>query len=170
MKLLLVRGLSAVAVAFALIHVPLGAQDRLKSMPGYEQYQKMAREMPGSVKLGALSVRWKDDGSSFEYAWDGKRYVYDVASKQAKETGDAPAPVGGGRGGRGGGGGPERGRQFNSAQSPDKALKAFYKDRNLWLSGADEANPAAITTDGNEKDRVKYGTASWVYGEELSQR
>ncbi len=27
-----------------------------------------------------------------------------------------------------------------------------------------------ITTDGSEKTRVKYGTASWVYGEELSQR
>jgi dipeptidyl-peptidase-4 len=26
-----------------------------------------------------------------------------------------------------------------------------------------------ITTDGSEKDRIKYGTASWVYGEELSQ-
>ncbi len=27
----------------------------------------------------------------------------------------------------------------------------------------------AVTTDGSEKDRIKYGTASWVYGEELSQ-
>ena len=26
-----------------------------------------------------------------------------------------------------------------------------------------------MTTDGSEKDRIKYGTASWVYGEELSQ-
>jgi dipeptidyl-peptidase-4 len=49
-------------------------------------------------------------------------------------------------------------------------MKAFYKDRNLWLGGADGSNQFAITTDGSEKDRVKYGTASWVYGEELSQR
>jgi dipeptidyl-peptidase-4 len=163
------RTVLAVALATAL-SVSLGAQDRLKSMPGYDQYQKMAREIPGSVKLGSLTVRWKDDGSSFEYAWNGKRYVFDVASKQATAAGDAAAPVGGGRGGRGGGGGPERGRQFDSADSPDKALKAFYKDRNLWLSGADGSNAIAITTDGSEKDRIKYGTASWVYGEELSQR
>ena len=26
-----------------------------------------------------------------------------------------------------------------------------------------------MTTDGSEKDRIKYGTASWVYGEELAQ-
>ena len=30
-------------------------------------------------------------------------------------------------------------------------------------------NESAITTDGNDKDRIKYGTASWVYGEELAQ-
>lgn len=148
------------------------AQDRLKAMPGYEQYQKMAREIPGSVKLGSLAVRWKEDGSSFEYASDGKRYVFDVATRQASPAaGDAAGMPGGGRGGRGGGAGaPERGRQFDSAESPDKRLKAFYKDRNVWLSGADGSNPFAITTDGSEKDRTKYGTASWVYGEELSQR
>jgi dipeptidyl-peptidase-4 len=27
----------------------------------------------------------------------------------------------------------------------------------------------ALSTDGSEKDRIKYGTASWVYGEELGQ-
>ena len=37
------------------------------------------------------------------------------------------------------------------------------------MSDADGANESAITTDGNDKDRIKYGTASWVYGEELSQ-
>src|SRR5262245_19826323 len=123
------------------IGVPLVAQDRLKSMPGYDQYQKMAREIPGSVKLGSLNVRWKEDGSSFEYAWNGKRYVFDVASMKATESGETAAPAGGGRGGRGGGFGPERGRQFDSAESPDMALKAFYKDRNLWVSGADGGNP-----------------------------
>ena len=170
MNVSMFRGLAAGAAALATVVVPLGAQDRLKSMPGYDQYQKMAREIPGSVKLGALAVRWKEDGSSFEYTWNGKRYVFDVASKQATEGGDAAAAAGGGRGGRAGGGGPERGRQFDSAVSPDKALKAFYKDRNLWVSAADGADPVAITSDGSEKDRIKYGTASWVYGEELSQR
>ena len=32
------------------------------------------------------------------------------------------------------------------------------------------ANAVQITTDGSEKSRIKYGTASWVYGEELAQR
>jgi dipeptidyl-peptidase-4 len=48
-------------------------------------------------------------------------------------------------------------------------LKAFYRDRNLWLSDAQGGAETAVTTDGNEKTRVKYGSASWVYGEELDQ-
>ncbi|HYT66534.1 MAG TPA: DPP IV N-terminal domain-containing protein [Vicinamibacterales bacterium] len=163
-------GIAAAAVAAALAWTPLSAQDRLKSMPGYEQFQKMSREIPGSVKLGALAAQWKEDGSSFEYSWDGKRYRYDVASKQASVIGDAPQDPGAGGRGRGGQGGPARGRQFDSAESPDKKLKAFYKDRNVWLSAADGSNAIALTTDGSEKDRIKYGTASWVYGEELAQR
>ena len=173
-------GVALVGLTTVICAYP-SAQDRLKALPGYEQFQKMSREIPGSVKLGSLAVQWKEDGSSFEYAWDGKRYRYDVAAKAATIIGEAPDGTAGGRGGlgaaggqggrgRGGQGQPARGRQFDSADSPDKTLKAFYKDRNIWLSAADGSNPIALSTDGSEKDRVKYGTASWVYGEELAQR
>ena len=69
------------------------------------------------------------------------------------------------------GGAPERGRQFAEAASPDGTLKASYnkEDQNLYLSGADGSNKVAITTDGSRENRIKNGTASWVYGEELSQ-
>jgi dipeptidyl-peptidase-4 len=145
----------------------LHAQDRLKTMPGYEQHEKMSGQIANSVKLGALTVTWKD-ATTLEYPHDGKQWRYDVISHQATETGDA-ATERGGRGGRGGGGGPARGRQFDSATSPDGKLKAYYKNRNLWISNADGANESAITSDGNEKDRIKNGSASWVYGEELFQ-
>jgi len=173
MKVVALRSMSAAALAAAVLWTPLGAQDRLKSMPGYDQYQKLSREIPGSVKLGTITAQWKDDGSSFEYTFDGKRYRYEVAAKQATVIGDAPAGAGGQVGGRGRGGqagAPARGRQFESADTPDKKLKAYYKDRNLWLSAADGSDAIALTTDGSEKERIKYGTASWVYGEELAQR
>src|SRR5262245_62290582 len=57
------------------------AQDRLKAMPGYERYQKMNREMTNAVKLGSLSVTWKENGNAFEYQRDGKRYRYDIATR-----------------------------------------------------------------------------------------
>ena len=33
----------------------------------------------------------------------------------------------------------------------------------------DGTGEVQVTTDGSEADRIKYGTASWVYGEELGQ-
>jgi dipeptidyl-peptidase-4 len=48
-------------------------------------------------------------------------------------------------------------------------MKAYYRDYNLYLSSADGSGEGAVTTEGNEKDRTKYGSGSWVYGEELSQ-
>ena len=160
-----------VALTFALGIVPITshAQDRLKTMPGYDRYEKMSKEIPGSVKLGTLNVKWQDGGKSFDYYKDGKTFHYDIATKTAAEAGSAPAgaelasPGGRRRGG------PERGRQYSSAESPDKKLKAFYRDRNLWLSDANGAGEIAITTDGDAKTRIKYASASWVYGEELDQ-
>ncbi|HSB10108.1 MAG TPA: DPP IV N-terminal domain-containing protein [Blastocatellia bacterium] len=161
-----------VVIALILaLGIPIGsrAQDRLKTMPGYEQYQKISKEIPGSVKGGSLNVKWQDSGKSFDYYRDGKTFHYDLATRTATEAG--PAPAGAEQNGPGGRrrGGPERGRQFSSAESPDKKLKAFYRDRNLWLSDASGAGEIPITTDGNEKARTKYGTGSWVYGEELDQ-
>src|SRR5262249_41754579 len=79
----------------------------------------------------------------------------------------------GGKGGKGippgAGGFPVRGRQFTSAVSPDGKLKAYYRDHNLWLSNTNGGDVSAITNEGSAKSRIKYGTACWVYGEELYQ-
>jgi dipeptidyl-peptidase 4 len=169
--LVLVRGSIAIAFAAGLLQITSSAQDRLQTMPGYQQFQKISAESRDAVKSGALSVTWKDP-KTFEYARDGKLYQYDVATRTATETGVAPATAGrGGRGGRGGGqGAPERGRQFDSAESPDKKLRAVHRDRNVYLVDTVTNAEVPVTTDGNEKDRTKNGTASWVYGEELAQR
>jgi dipeptidyl-peptidase-4 len=173
----------------------VGAQDRLPAMPGYDQFMKMQAALQGgpAVVSGAINATWVDDGKAFTYAMGGKAYRFDLAAMMATETGEAPAnagmgrggfPAGGrGQGGRGGqgqataGGLPnpcgqmrvDRGRQVPCEPSPDMKMKAYSRDRNLYLSNADGSGEIAITTDGNEKDRTKYGTGSWVYGEELAQ-
>jgi dipeptidyl-peptidase-4 len=43
-------GLTGVAILSAVV----GAQDRLKTMPGYEQYLRMSKEIPAAVKMGNL--------------------------------------------------------------------------------------------------------------------
>lgn len=166
---LVVRGSITVAIAVGLLQIAPSAQDRLQTMPGYQQFQKVSAESRDAVRSGALSVSWTDAGA-FEYTRDGKRYRYEVATKRATEIGAAPAAPGRGGRGRGGGGGPARGRQFESAESPDKTLNAVYRDRNVYIVDVATGGEIAVTTDGNEKDRTKNGTASWVYGEELAQR
>jgi len=160
-----------------LLSTTLFAQDRLKTMPGYEHYQRLSHEMTNAVKLGILTVTWTNEGKAFDYQKDGKRYHYDIAARTATELPpaktNAPAqtderPPGERRRTRGQGG-PARGRQASSAISPDGKLKAFYHDRNLRLSDANGENEIAVTHDGSEQKRIKYGTASWVYGEELDQ-
>tara|TARA_R110002020_G_scaffold358857_2_gene571507 strand:- start:16311 stop:18365 length:2055 start_codon:yes stop_codon:yes gene_type:complete len=139
------------------------AQDKLKSMPGYEQYQKIAPQLRSAVKPGSLNVTWAEDSKSFEYAENGKLQSFSVKTKKATEVGEIPTPE------RRAWNRPARGRQFDSAESPDGKYKAFTKDRNMYLSNADGSNEIAITTDGNEENQVKYGIATWVYGEELGQ-
>ncbi len=170
--------LAAGTLALAMIASAVAqAQDRLKSMPGYDQYQSMSREIPGSVKMGSLSVTWVEDGKAFEYRKDGKTYRYDLAENKATEKpSSAPAsetaqPVRRGRRATpiGQGPFPERGRQFTQALSPDGTLRALYRDRNLYLSDPKGVIEMAVTSDGNDANRVKSGTATWVYGEELYQ-
>jgi dipeptidyl-peptidase-4 len=155
------------------------AQDRLKSMPGYDQYQKMAPQMRNTVVMGALRVNWKEDSKTFDYVWEGKNYTYDVRKLKATVTGEAEGGMGMGRMGRMGrmgnmmrfarGGRPQRGRQWTYAVSPDSTHKAVFQDRNLYLGDVDGNNLVALTTDGNDQNRIKYGSASWTYGEELGQ-
>ena len=155
-------------VVAALLPAVPAAQDRLQTMPGFQQYQKISQESRDAVKTGALTVTWKD-AKSFEYTRDGKRYSFDVTTRTAADLGAVPAQEGAGRGrGRGGGGGPVRGRQFDSAESPDKKHRAVYRDRNVYLVDVATSAETAVTTDG--AGRIKNGTASWVYGEELGQR
>ncbi len=194
--------LVVVALSIALTAV-IVAQDRLKTMPGYDQYQKMVPIIQaGVVGTGAVNAAWKDDSKSFEYTREGKRYSFDISTLHSAIIGDAPEGQPGGGRGRGGtppgtgrgtppegsqgqqaqgrtppargqvGNAPERGRQYAEATSPDGRLKASYNrdDQNLYLSAADGTNRIAVTTDGSREQRIKNGTASWVYGEELSQR
>jgi dipeptidyl-peptidase-4 len=163
------RSVFGLAVVLTALPSAVVAQDRLKTMPGYDQYSRVAPQIPGAVKLGVVDAYWADSSKSFEYQRDGKWYRYDVATRKAAEIAAPTVPDSLRRGRFGRRGGPERGRQLASADSPDGKHKAFYRDRNLWVSNADGSDTSAVTTDGSEKDRIKYGTASWVYGEELGQ-
>ncbi|MBK7644319.1 MAG: DPP IV N-terminal domain-containing protein [Planctomycetes bacterium] len=160
-------------LALALL-VPelLPAQDRLKTMPGYARYQEVGQKIQGAFHAGSLAPEWSEDGKSLDYRKDGKRWRLDLATLASSEASkaDAQGETRARPGKRGAAGGNRaRGRQFDTALSPDEKLKAACRERNLWLSDADGKNEYAVTTDGDVQTRIKNATASWVYGEELDQ-
>ena len=143
----------------------LGAQDRIRSMPGYERYTAMAPKLNGAIKSGAVNTIWAEDGKSFDFVKDSKRMRFDLATRRISDAPSAPAVANGGRRA----GGPGRGRQSTEAWTADSSKKASYRDRNLFIANRDGSGERQLTTDGSESGRIKYGTASWVYGEELGQ-
>jgi dipeptidyl-peptidase-4 len=150
------------------------AQQRLRSMPEYTRYTQVMQAVGGSVRSarmfqGALRVNWLDNGQAFEYDLNGKHYRYDIAARKAVEAKESNAPSQPFPPGRFRFGGPGRGRQFSSAESPDKKWTATYRDRNLYLTPAAGSGEIPVTTDGDAKSRIKNGSACWVYGEELFQ-
>ncbi|MHB8838053.1 MAG: DPP IV N-terminal domain-containing protein, partial [Gemmatimonadaceae bacterium] len=157
---------SAAFALFALYALPLHAQDRLKTMPGYDRFTLMAPKLATAIKSGAVNAQWADDGKSFDFLRDGKRLRFDIATKA---VGDAPAGGAPMFAGMRRPMGPGRGRQATQEWTADSSKKAFYRDRNLFLADRDGSGEKQLTTDGSEKERIKYGTASWVYGEELDQ-
>lgn len=141
-------------------------------MPGYERYREMRSKIPGSVTRGSLRVEWIEGGAAFTYDKGGQTLRYDLDKRKAgpysppKADGAGRTPARDPNASRPR---PARGRQFTSALSPDGSMKALYKERNLWLSDADGQNAIAVTTDGSAEKRTKYGSGTWVYGEELGQ-
>jgi len=156
-------------VVLALIASNPLAQDRLPQMPRYDRYERLNREMAGAYRAGDAVPTWAEDGSAMSFNKHGKTMRVDLKAMTLAE-GEAVRNTGTGTGRTGQRGTPQRGRQFDRVFSADGKLLAFHRDRNVFLANADGSNEIAITTEGNEKDRTKYGIASWVYGEELGVR
>ena len=54
------------------------AQDKLKQMPGYTQYKKMAPQLYSSIKRAPTSAVWAKDGKTFTYVEKGMKHTFDV--------------------------------------------------------------------------------------------
>jgi dipeptidyl-peptidase-4 len=154
--------------AFLLLSLCVGSlsQDRLGDMARYDRYERLRRTLSKSIVRNDFpKLKWADDGKSFSYVVEKKQYEFALAegvSKEVpfkKEPQDTPFRRF-----------PERGRQFDTAFSADKTLKAYTKDRNVFISKTNGSGVIQVTTEGNAEKRLKFGIASWVYGEELNVR
>ncbi|MGI9015199.1 MAG: DPP IV N-terminal domain-containing protein [Phycisphaerales bacterium] len=164
---------SLMVLAHLCVACPTDAQDRFETLPGYEAYRDTLRDMRNFVREASVSdVVWLDDRTRMQYRSDGSYYVIDLTtgaltpideenlakgSPSARDSNDQ----------RGGRRNVRRGRQSDREQSPDGVWTAEFRDWNVHLKKEDGSYEFAVTSDGTRQH--KYGTGSWVYGEELRQ-
>jgi hypothetical protein len=127
--LALAAGLVAVGTAY------LGAQDRLRNMPGYEQYTKLQQAMQGGAPVisGAVTPRWEDNSQGFSYTAAGQTFRFDVATLKAT-AGAAPAapPAADAATGRGAGRAGWAGTRGGAGCSTRRCAASRWASRRSW--------------------------------------
>lgn len=159
---------------FCLAPLAVRAQSlSLDELPGYDRVREI-RKVYSQLKRGSVSnLHWSADGQTLWFSTDGERRQLNLKTgtiSAAENEPQRPAAEGRGRGARRGNAG--RARQRTWINSPDNHWKARYKDHNIQLvpldaEGEPAGEPVPVTSEGTEKHR--FGTACWVYGEELDQ-
>lgn len=149
----------------------------VKDLPGGGLVARMRSALSGIGEGGtARDIRWNMISGELWFDLDGWKTL-DLATGAV----NAADPN------RGGGGPPEsatasramregrdrrppRGRQFTREQSPDGAWTAISENGNLFLErSGDNASGERVQVTKDGTADLKYGQASWVYGEELDQ-
>lgn len=154
-------------IAIVTSLLPIAPQDRLREMPGYSTYSANVGKINNSVIRGDIRVNWIQGQNAFTYNENGKTWKYEIAKKVKTEFNDnAPANVQPRDPRRQ----PSRGRQFTQAFSPDGKWEAAYDSGNVKIRQRPDGEWSFITREGDLSKRLAFGTASWVYGEELGVR
>lgn len=139
----------------------------LESYPGYDRVQQVAQGvrqwfLPGRV----TDVTWSDDGKKLTFKRGDEWKTLNLETGELG-AGTPPQPskdeerTARRRG-------PGRARQRTEEPSPDGAWTARYENYNVILEQNESKVRTLVTTTGTE--RFRYGTACWVYGEELDQQ
>jgi dipeptidyl-peptidase-4 len=138
-------------------------------LPGAEAHGRIGRASRTIGGGGVVRDVRFDDGAAYFLSPEGwVRVDLATGERDAADATALPPRAGGGEGGgrRPRGPRPARGRQLTEATSDDGVWTAIHAGHNVSIRSNGGAE-LPITTDGTEAFR--YGTASWVYGEELDQ-
>ena len=148
--------------------------DRFQDIPGASEVQRAMASGRRLVRGGRTGqVLWDGEDNRVWLRADGAWTVVDLAAGTEVDAEGLQRPPGDReearpRGRRGGmAGRPARGRQATRMTSDDGVWTAIHRDYNVILENKD-GSEIVVTTDGNARER--FGTASWVYGEELDQQ
>ena len=146
-------------------------------MPGYQQYLKVSQEIPGAIKLGALGVTWSPRRQVVRLhqrrqALPLRRRGEDARARSASRmrrpagAGSAAPADAAAAAGRTGARPAVRLGRFARRQAEGVLSRSQPVAQRRRRRRARSRSPPTAAT----RSAIKYGTASWVYGEELGQR
>ena len=168
------RLLAASCVTFAAsFAAPAVAQsgNPLEHIPGYDRYLNFSRGINLASGGSVRDAWWTEDGTHvvFQITGDWLKCNLDTGeiSPLTGDEGWERPTAGDGEGNTNARRRPARGRQRSQERSPDGNWTAICRDWNVVLEHQDSDEVINVTTDGDQK--LRYGMASWVYGEELDQ-
>ena len=173
------QGLSLLVLTF-LWNACLTAQTvQMSDLPGWDLVQKASEDMSAIKVVRPANLVWDESSLYFDVRDPQSRetthYQLDLSSGQVTTVDGDTVPqqdAGSTDRRRQRQPGVQRARQRTWVQSADGKWKASYKDFNMQLQALDDegqpvGDPLPLTSEGTEKHR--FGTACWVYGEELDQ-
>jgi len=140
------------------------------ALPGLEQ-QRLVRSRMRRFGAGGVvgEVRFDAEGERVFFRRGREWFAVPWDGGEAEPTDESEIPVAATEreSSRASGRRAPRGRQASREPSPDGRLVAEHRDHDVWITDPDGGNPRPVTTDGTPE--IRYGRASWVYGEELDQ-
>ena len=136
-------------------------------LPGADAYQAMSRNGRRVGGGGRVrDVRFDETAAYFMTGTGWQKVDFVTGERSEADPKVLPDRVRSGASGRRGGRRAARGRQLTEEPSPDGSLTAIHRNHNVWLR-SESGDEMPVTMDGTEANR--FGTACWVYGEELNQ-
>ena len=153
------------AIVAATLAVAAAAYDRFEDLPGAEgvrQLQAALRDVGRDARVS--DIRWDADGIVFRRggAWvkvdrDGaNERPAEEPSERAAVSRPVDPPAG-------------RARQRTQATSPDGLLRAEHRDGGVRIVEIASGMATPVIAADPKEPGIVFGTADWVYGEELDQ-
>ena len=158
----------------------------LSGLPGFANYERVRKAVGKLNSAGRVSrIQWAKDGRSMTFVRGTNQFRVNLGDFSIKDLGKPkkPTPASGPAARRSPRVG--RARQATQVLSPDGKWLARYRDFNVLIEKAPpkkklsqkETNPVPADTNATQvtsvtkggTDKFRYGTACWVYGEELRQ-
>jgi dipeptidyl-peptidase-4 len=158
-----IRATAAAALAAIACTLPARAQwAPFAELPGADRVNAVDAPAGNAGRIG--EVRWDAAGGKAWFQYAGKWRSVALADGAVGE-GEPPAEPARAKEYRAPRGG--RAQQATRVPSPDAKWTAAFVDCNVRLEPAGGGDAVQVTAEG--KDRRWFGSADWVYGEELDQ-